>query len=291
MRKNKVYPLDNGGKESVDAFDQGDNSHQMGGFSQQPLVDLIEQAMASSGPENTSTPSPSSAIPHSRLVGASASAGSHSQFLVSRSNRGQLFKGTTSSEEALVSDSSKGVTSSEGTLVSDTPPTSLKCLVAVDSRPSSELVNGPPWTISEGSNMVEADKTGTAVNQDLLKYFTELNDHDNGDIDIDEAARILLEGANVNARGTEGQTCMHLAARHWKKEVIQFLFEKGANLHEPDDLGVTPLHEAAQVDNEEVVSYLIKKNPDISCVTSDTCQTALHYAVLGSAINSIYVCL
>ena len=293
MRRNKVHPLDNGGKELIDAFDVGSNSDHTDGVLQQPLIDgdSIEKGMAW-GPENTSTPS--SATPHSRLVGASVAADGHPRSLVSRSKKSRPFKATTSSEETLLSDSWKDTAPSEATLVSDTLPTSFKHLVAVDESSGEQLVTSvvtPPWTTSEGMNMIEQNTAGTEVDQDLLKYFTELNDHDNSDIDMDEAARILLEGANVNARGADGQTCMHLAARHWKKEVIQFLFEKGASLHEPDDFGVTPLHEAAQVDNEEVVSYLVKKNPDISCMTSDTCQTALHYAVLGSAINSIYVCL
>ena len=303
MRRNKVRPLDNGGTKPINAFDLDGNPDQTDGDSQRPLVgsdnDLIVNDKASR-PENTSTPS--GTFPHSRLTGTSAAEGSHSQPIVSLSKKGQPLKDTASSEV---------------TLVSDSPPTSLKRLVAVDERNkavrvvsldrrSSELVTSvtetsvntdqsaghvvsPPWTISEGSSMGEQDRTGSAIEQDLLRYFTELNDNESSDIDMDEADHILLEGANVNARGTGGQTCMHLAARHWKKEVVQFLFEKGADLHEPDDFGVTPLHEAARVDNEEVVSYLTKNNPDISCVTSDTFQTVLHYAVLGSAINSIYV--
>ena len=292
MRRNKVCPLDNGGKQPINAFDLGSNSDQQrDGVLRQPLI--MNGEMDAEGPGNTSTPS--STIPQPHLLGASAAVGGRLQPLVSVSKKGQPLNEAATSDATL-------------SLVSDSPPSSpstLKRLIAVDRRSSEAVISGTEasvnaeqsvnvnstWTISEeSSSMAEQHEAGSSVEQDLLKYFTELNNN-NSDIDMDEAARIVLEGADVNARGADGQTCMHLAACHWKKEVIQFLNEKGADLHELDDFNVTPLHEAARVDNEEVVSYLIKNSPNISHVTSDTCQTALHYAVLGSAINSIYVCM
>lgn len=147
-------------------------------------------------------------------------------------------------------------------------------------------------TIAEERMAEQSDVKSNASNadKDLLNYFTELNNDENHEIDMDLATRILLEGADVNAKSSNGQTCVHLAAAHWQKEVVEFLKEKGANLHETDDFGVTALHKAARVDNEEVVSYLVEDNSSISQVTTDTLQTALHYAVLGNAVNSIYVC-
>ena len=136
----------------------------------------------------------------------------------------------------------------------------------------------------------EVDNSTMSSDQALLNYFIELNNNQDIEIDMDTATRILLGGADVNDRGTDGQTCVHLAAQYWQKEVVEFLKEKGANLHEPDDYGVTPLHEAARVDNEEVVAYLIENDPNVSQITFDTLQTALHYAVLGNAVNSIHVC-
>ncbi len=56
------------------------------------------------------------------------------------------------------------------------------------------------------------------------------------------ALRFLLDsGADVNARGPDGETALHTAAKRGFTDVIRFLVEHGANLNATDRGGRTPL--------------------------------------------------
>ena len=273
MRRNKVLPLDDSGERPIDAFALENNSSQW----REGNVSHPAQ------PTDTTT---SSTAPQPYLKHTSVSQ------LPSKSDKLSLEDFEEDSEDTFARDR-----------LASSQSFKLERLVAID-RQSREVLTGAvrppvngdskqPFITTEG--MVEhlsseAESNVSTAEQDLLKYFTELNNNENSDIDVDMATRILLEGADINARGHEGQTCIHLAATYWQKEVVQFLIEKGANLHKLDDFGATALHKAARVDNEEVVSYLIENNANVSHITFDTLQTALHHAVLGNAINTIYVC-
>ncbi len=57
--------------------------------------------------------------------------------------------------------------------------------------------------------------------------------------------KVLVEnGANVQAKGKNGQTALHLCAQNYgiRKEVIQYLIEKGIGVNDRDNDGDTPLH-------------------------------------------------
>lgn len=281
MRRNKVCPLDNVGRRPIKAFEQGSNSGQRAdGVSRQPN-DLQHRQIVAGASANTRTPS-TVPQPHTNTFLA---AGGPSQ-LPNKRKTATANIVTEKTASRLQSLHLKRLVAVD----SDTHHSVEEQAVDGDSEPPAAVT--APCTIAEENMMEESEINSNASSgdQDLLEYFTELNNNEDSEIDMNMATRILLEGADVSARGINGQTCVHLAAAHWQKEVLQFLKENGANLHEPDDFGVTPLHEAARVDNEEVVNYLIESYPNISQVTSDTLQTALHYAVLGNAINSIYVC-
>ncbi|XP_065890691.1 transient receptor potential channel pyrexia-like isoform X2 [Dysidea avara] len=123
----------------------------------------------------------------------------------------------------------------------------------------------------------------------LLQYIAEICADEDKQLDFDVITQMLSGGVDINALDSGGQTCMHLVASNWQREVAEFLKEKGARLYEVDNFGQSPLHIASRVDNEEMVSFLVEDDPSIDQVTYDTRQTALHYAVLGNAANAIYV--
>uniref|UniRef100_A0A0G4FTV4 Uncharacterized protein n=1 Tax=Chromera velia CCMP2878 TaxID=1169474 RepID=A0A0G4FTV4_9ALVE len=71
---------------------------------------------------------------------------------------------------------------------------------------------------------------------------------------------ILLDrGVDVNARGGQGNTALHEAARWGVAEVVRFLIDRGADLQAPNTVGETPLAMASNADHEvspEVVELL-----------------------------------
>ena len=277
MRRNKVRPLSNGNERPINAFDaRNKSSGETDGTSQRSPIGNDLRITVNNNDKNQTD-----AVTQPDVKDVTTGN------LVQLPSKSEL--GNSPSEEKVdILPASKGPVTGLDLSHLDHP-------VTVDSVEDQTTNSDPerPVRPADGHNMVEqieADSTMSSE-QGLLDYFMELNNNEeSSEIDMDTATRILLGGADVNARGTDGQTCVHLAAQYWQIEVVEFLKEKGANLHEPDDYGVTPLHEAARVDNEEVVAYLIENNPNVSQITFDTLQTALHYAVLGNAVDSIYVC-
>jgi len=154
---------------------------------------------------------------------------------------------------------------------------------------STDLLVGGAWTmdgpITEDTSFSQEQENTSP----LIQYFADICADEDKHFDPDVITQMLSDGVDINSLDSNGQTCMHLVASNWQREVAEFLKEKGAWLYEVDKFGQSPLHMAARVDNEEMVSFLAEDDPNIDQVTHDSHQTALHYAVLGNAANTIYV--
>jgi hypothetical protein len=92
-------------------------------------------------------------------------------------------------------------------------------------------------------------------------------------------ARLLLEkGAGVNAADNdEGKTPLHLAVREGHEAVMRLLLDKGAAVNVADTDGRTPLHEAASGGHEAVVRLLLEKGATVN-VADNRGQTPLSQA-------------
>ena len=87
----------------------------------------------------------------------------------------------------------------------------------------------------------------------------------------------LLEGADIDAAGTNGMTALHVAAGFGYPELTRILIEHGASLNVVAALGKTPLMLAAQEGHTEISDLLIDAGARTD-LRDNTGATALTWA-------------
>jgi ankyrin repeat protein len=97
-----------------------------------------------------------------------------------------------------------------------------------------------------------------------------------------EAVKVLIEaGADLKARSKAGDwTPLHFAAAYDITEAAKLLIEAGADLEAKTPGNQTPLHFAAAYDSTEAAKILIEAGADLEARDKDD-QTPLHYAALN----------
>ncbi len=88
---------------------------------------------------------------------------------------------------------------------------------------------------------------------------------------------ILDQGANVNARGSNGSTALMMACWWGHLEVARLLLDRGANVNAKSPDGYTALMEACRFGRFEVAKLLLKRGADVHTKT-ETGKTARTFA-------------
>lgn len=83
------------------------------------------------------------------------------------------------------------------------------------------------------------------------------------------AMKLIKAGANPNAKSTEGEPVLHLAAYRKNAAVVKLLLQKGADPNVPKESGRTPLHSATWQYNQEVFDALLEAGADVNSVDKD----------------------
>ncbi len=132
--------------------------------------------------------------------------------------------------------------------------------------------------LDNGANVNAEDKRGrTSLHQALeARYNTDENDFG--------VAQLLTErGADVNVRGEEHETPLHLASDFLELNLVRMLVDHGANVNAEDKRGRTPLHRVLEAkgysdkDIFGVAQLLVERGADVNARDKDH-ETPLHLA-------------
>ena len=119
--------------------------------------------------------------------------------------------------------------------------------------------------------------------------------------DVDEAARILNKGSNVNARSISGHSVIHSAVMNNQVGMVQLLTTHGVDVNLVLEHLKTPLHLAAKYSCEAVTKLLLEKGADPDAgsewgtpltvaVTENNISVALMLIKGGSMVTTQSLC-
>jgi ankyrin repeat protein len=95
--------------------------------------------------------------------------------------------------------------------------------------------------------------------------------------ELDKIKAAIEGGLDVNAKGPDGETLLHSAARGGRKDVVEFLIANGADVNAAKTKGGTPFLVAIWSDHLDVAELLLAKGADLHAKTKNLGQTALHW--------------
>ncbi|XP_028402736.1 uncharacterized protein LOC114525550 isoform X2 [Dendronephthya gigantea] len=127
-------------------------------------------------------------------------------------------------------------------------------------------------------------------NRALLHYIATLavSNSETDEFNYEFVQSLLDGGANINeAVDTYGQTIFHEVARSWNLDVAAFLLHNGADINQQDKYGRSPLHVSAAADHADMVEFLLQKGANIDSRSSGDGQTPLHFAAKNDAVLSL----
>ena len=82
--------------------------------------------------------------------------------------------------------------------------------------------------------------------------------------DLKEAVKLILAGADVNAKNDYGLTALMIASKKGYKEIVQILIKTGADLDTTDKDSITALMIASRNGHKDVVRILIDKGANVN---------------------------
>lgn len=90
----------------------------------------------------------------------------------------------------------------------------------------------------------------------------------------------LFEQVEVDARGEDGDSPLHIACLYGQVAVVEECIRRGADVNVKDEDDSTPLHDACAGGFESIVAQLLQKGASVTAKDSEE-ETPIHHAARG----------
>ena len=105
--------------------------------------------------------------------------------------------------------------------------------------------------------------------------------------DLEQVQRLIVKGADVNAKTISDETPLIVASLAGQGEVANYLLQRGANIGARNLFGLSSLHAAAYGGHTDIVSLLIAKGADVNDANNRFGVTPLHLASEENHIKTV----
>lgn len=105
--------------------------------------------------------------------------------------------------------------------------------------------------------------------------------------DLEQVQKLVVQGADVNAKAVRDETPLMLAALAGQGEIVNYLLQRGADIDARNASGMTTLHAAAYAGHTEIVSLLIAKGAAINDASNHFGVTPLHLASEENRLGTV----
>lgn len=109
--------------------------------------------------------------------------------------------------------------------------------------------------------------------------------------DLDRVQKLVVQGADVNAKAVRDETPLMLATLAGHGEIVNYLLQRGADIDARNASGMTTLHAAAYAGHTEIVSLLIAKGADVNDAANVYKVSPLHVASEENHLETVKLLL
>ncbi len=105
--------------------------------------------------------------------------------------------------------------------------------------------------------------------------------------DLEWVQRLIVKGADVNEKSSQGETPLMVAALAGQGEIASYLLQRGADIDARNTSGLTALHAAAYAGHADIVTLLVFRGADINGADNRFGVTPLHLAAEENQIKTV----
>lgn len=105
--------------------------------------------------------------------------------------------------------------------------------------------------------------------------------------DLDQVQKLVVKGADVNAKAVRDETPLIIAALSGNGEIVNYLLQRGADINARNASGLSSLHAAAYTGHTDIVLLLVAKGANVNDASNRFGVTPLHVASEENHIETV----